>query len=92
MKKMFILLTPVVFLTACDTTTMQQMPRDPYIGRKIEKMDGGQPTDVNHPNLDPSRNGRYDRYDRGYPGYPRDRGYRYNGYNDRRSYSGPGYY
>jgi hypothetical protein len=79
MKKMFFLLIPVVILTACDTTTMQQMPRDPYIGRKIERMEGGQPTDVNHPNLDPSRDSRYDRYDR----YDRNyRGYRYDGYDN----------
>lgn len=85
MNKMLLLLAPVILLTGCDTTTMQQMPRDPYVGRKIEKMEGGQSTDVNHPNLDPSRDGRYDRYDRGY------RNYRYDGYNNP-YYRGRRYY
>lgn len=61
---------------------MQQMPRDPYIGRKVEKIDGNRSPDVSHPNLDPSRD---DRYYRGY------RGYRYDGY-DNPYYRGRRYY
>jgi hypothetical protein len=77
MNKMLLLLTPVIFLTACETT--QPMPRDPYVGRKIERMDGGQGTDVSHPNLDPSRvDIRTRSYDRGYRGYDS-----YDGYNNR---------
>ena len=82
MKKMLLLLAPVVLMTGCDTTTMQQMPRDPYVGRKVEKIDGGRSTDVNHPNLDPARD---DRYYRGH------RGYRYDGY-DNPYYRGRRYY
>ena len=63
MKKLLTLLAPVVFLSGCDTATTQQMPRDPYVGRKVERMDGGQGTGVNHPDLDP---GRYDVYGRTY--------------------------
>lgn len=78
MKTVLLLLFTVIFFTACDTT--RPMPRDPYIGRKVERMDGGVGTGVNHPDLDPNRydrNGRaYDRnYYRGYNGY--------DGYNNR---------
>lgn len=78
MKTVLLLLLPVIFLTACDTT--RPMPRDPYIGRKVERMDGGAGTGVNHPNLDPNR---YDSY-----GRSRDRSYNrgyndYDGYNNR---------
>jgi hypothetical protein len=78
MKKMLLLIAPVIFMTGCDTTTMQQMPRDPYVGRKVERVDGGKGTGVNHPDLDPSR---YNRYDRGY----------YDGY-DNSYYRGRRYY
>ena len=74
MKTVLLLLLPVIFLTACDTT--RPMPRDPDIGRKVERMDSGVGTGVNHPDLDP---GRYD-------GYGRDRGRSY--YNGHEGYDG----
>ena len=48
------------------------MPRDPYVARKIERMDGGRGDvpSVNHPNLNPNRGGYYDDYYGG-PGYDR---------------------
>lgn len=56
------------------------MPRDPYIGRKVEKMDGGVGSGVNHPDLDP---GRYDVYGRSHS-RAIDRSYDdYDGYNNR---------
>ncbi len=76
MKTVLLLLLPVIFLTACETT--RPMPRDPYVGRKVERMDGGAGTGVNHPDLDPNR---YDRSGRAY-----DRNY-YRGYNDYDGYN-----
>jgi hypothetical protein len=92
MKKLLLLIAPVVLMTGCDTTTMQPMPRDPYVGRNVERADGGHGTGVNHPDLDPSRYGRdgraYDRsisrdYDYGYDGYSNNYG---RGYNRGRRY------
>ena len=66
MKTTFIFLLPLAFLTGCAET--QPMPRDPYVGRKIEQIDGnrGDVPSVNHPNLDPNRG--YDGPSGGYYG------------------------
>ncbi len=77
MKKFIFFLFPLALLIGCAET--QPMPRDPYVARKIEQMDGGRGDvpSVNHPNLNPNRGGYYD--DNYYGG----RGYypgRYGGY------------
>jgi hypothetical protein len=62
MKNSFFFLFSLALIAGCADT--QPMPRDPYVARKIEKMDGGRGDvpSVNHPNLNPHRDDYYDDY------------------------------